>query len=301
MTAQVINGRKIAKQLKTQVKAENTTQGIGCGLATISVGDVASAQTYQGRLAKLCGELGVPYRNIELPATTAEHDLIAWVHKLNDDSAISGILVLRPLPAHIDEVNVFHELAPLKDVEAVHPENAGLLTLGAPRYVPPAAAAVYHVLDSWLDSMGEDRLAFYRRSRIVVVGRSNNVGKPVISLAYAREAAAESVDRWASMNNQLGWHTRRADVLIVAAGVPGLIRSEHIREGAIVLDVGINVIDEPGMESPEIVGDVVFGDAVGRARAVTPVPGGIGPVTDVLLVRNVVAAAHNLHRERQQS
>ncbi|OMC13552.1 bifunctional 5,10-methylenetetrahydrofolate dehydrogenase/5,10-methenyltetrahydrofolate cyclohydrolase [Mycobacterium sp. SP-6446] len=301
MTAQVINGRKIARELKAQVRSENTTQGFGCGLATISVGDVASARTYRRRLAKLCGELAVPYRNIELPATTAEHDLIAWVRKLNDDSAISGILVLRPLPPHIDEVKVFHELAPLKDVEAVHPENAGLLTLGAPRYVPPAAAAAYHVLDSWLDSMGEDRPSFYRRSRIVVVGRSNNVGKPAISLAYAREASAESVDKLASMANQLGWHTRRADVLIVAAGVPGLIRAEHIREGAIVLDVGINIIDEPGLERPEIVGDVVFGDAVGRARAVTPVPGGVGPVTDVWLLRNVVAAGHNLRRERRQS
>jgi methylenetetrahydrofolate dehydrogenase (NADP+)/methenyltetrahydrofolate cyclohydrolase len=302
MTAQIIDGRKIAEQLKVTVESEaaQLVAAGGCsGLAILSVGPTGSADAYRRRLVRMAVELGVPHREHTLPATTTQDELIALVGKLNTDRDISGILILRPLPGHIDEVRVYRELNPHKDVEAVHPENVGLLTLGAPRYIPSTAAAVYHVLDSWLDNIGEDRVAFYRRSRIVVVGRSNNVGKPAIALAYAREAAAESVDKWASVGNQLGLHTRRADVLVVAAGVPGLIRSEHIRSGAVVLDVGINIIDDAG--TPRMVGDVLFPDVVGRARALTPVPGGIGPVTDVWLLRNVIAAGHIIRSESAAS
>jgi methylenetetrahydrofolate dehydrogenase (NADP+)/methenyltetrahydrofolate cyclohydrolase len=188
---------------------------------------------------------------------------------------------------------VFRTLSPVKDIESVHPENAGLLALGTPRYVPSTAASAFHVLDAWLDQVGEDRREFYHRSLIVVVGRSNNVGKPAVSLAYERQAAVESVDEWASRAQRLGWHTRRADVLIVAAGVPGLIRAEHIREGAIVLDVGINLATDPETGGVRIVGDVDFDTVAPRARAITPVPGGIGPVTDVWLLRNAVLAARN--------
>jgi methylenetetrahydrofolate dehydrogenase (NADP+) / methenyltetrahydrofolate cyclohydrolase len=178
----------------------------------------------------------------------------------------------------------------VKDVEALHPENAGLLALGVPRYVPSTVASVYHVLDSWLDESGQDRFAFYHRSLIVVVGRSNNVGKPAVSLAYDRQAAVASVDEWVNVDHRLGYHTRRADVLVVAAGQPGLIRSEHIRDGAVVLDVGINPVrGEDG--DIRLVGDVAFDSLLPRARAITPVPGGIGPVTDVWLMRNVVLAA----------
>ena len=179
------------------------------------------------------------------------------------------------------EADVFCALAPVKDIEAVHPQNAGLLALGTARYVPSTPAAVFHLLDAWLDNAGEDRADFYHRSLITVIGRSNNVGKPAVSLAYDREAAVESVDVWASRAGRLGWHTRRADVLIVAAGSPGLIRSEHIRAGAVVLDVGINRSVDPATGEVRMVGDVSFSDAVSRARAITPVPGGIGPVTDV--------------------
>ncbi len=189
---------------------------------------------------------------------------------------------------------MFCALAPVKDIEAVHPENAGLVALGTPRYVPSTAAAAFHVLDTWLANPGGDRTEFYHRSLITVVGRSNNVGKPAISLAYDREASVESVDVWASRTGRLGWHTRRADVLIVAAGAAGLIRSEHIRAGAVVLDVGINRAVDPATGATRMVGDVSFSDVASRARAITPVPGGIGPVTDVWLIRNAVTAARNL-------
>lgn len=296
MSAQIIDGRKIAQDLKAEVALEVKqlgADGIGCGLATVVVGDEYSSQAYERRLHRIAAELDVPSRSLTLPATSTEDEVRSEVRRLNDDPAVSGVLVLRPLPAHISEVAVFRTLSPVKDIEAVHPENAGLLALGTPRYVPSTAASVFYLLDQWLDDVGEDRRAFYHRSLIVVVGRSNNVGKPAVSLAYDRQAAVESVDEWVSRSGRLSWHTRRADVLIVAAGVAGLIRSEHVREGAIVLDVGINPLRDPQTGKVHMVGDVAFDEVLGRARAITPVPGGIGPVTDVWLLRNTVAAALN--------
>jgi methylenetetrahydrofolate dehydrogenase (NADP+)/methenyltetrahydrofolate cyclohydrolase len=296
MTAEVIDGRKIAQSLKADVALEVlqlATEGIPCGLATLAVGHDYAAAAYQRRLERIAGELSVPYRHISLGGASHPDQVRAAICDLNADPSVTGIVMLRPLPRHVPEADVFCALAPVKDIEAVHPQNAGLLALGTARYVPSTPAAVFHLLDAWLDNAGEDRADFYHRSLITVIGRSNNVGKPAVSLAYDREAAVESVDVWASRSGRLGWHTRRADVLIVAAGSPGLIRSEHIRAGAVVLDVGINRSVDPATGEVRMVGDVSFSDAVSRARAVTPVPGGIGPVTDVWLIRNTAAAARN--------
>jgi len=296
MTAEVIDGRKIAQSLKADVALEVlqlATESIPCGLATLAVGHDYAAAAYQRRLERIAGELSVPYRHISLGGASHPDQVRAAICDLNADPSVTGIVMLRPLPRHVPEADVFCALAPVKDIEAVHPQNAGLLALGTARYVPSTPAAVFHLLDAWLDNAGEDRADFYHRSLITVIGRSNNVGKPAVSLAYDREAAVESVDVWASRAGRLGWHTRRADVLIVAAGSPGLIRSEHIRAGAVVLDVGINRSVDPATGEVRMVGDVSFSDAVSRARAVTPVPGGIGPVTDVWLIRNTAAAARN--------
>jgi len=297
MTVRLIDGRACARELKHQVAAEAKDlreDGMRCGLATLSVGEEFSAAAYQRRLLRVSEELDIAYRHRHLPGDAGLDDVLGTIARLNADPEVSGILVLRPLPPHIDEKVVFRALDPLKDVEAVHPENAGLLALGTPRYVPSTAASVYHLLDTWLDSVGEDRADFYHRSLIVVVGRSNNVGKPAVSLGYARQAAVESIDEWASRTVGIGRHTRRADVLVVAAGRPGLIRAEHIREGAIVLDVGINPWTDPETGTVHMVGDVDFESTAPRAWGITPVPGGVGPITDVWLVRNTVTAARNL-------
>jgi methylenetetrahydrofolate dehydrogenase (NADP+)/methenyltetrahydrofolate cyclohydrolase len=294
VTGVVIDGRKIADELKhvvAQSVEELRTAGIGCGLTTIQVGDSLSSRTYRTRLARIGKELGVTVTEVCLPEHTSQQDVLEVVENANVDDSTTGILVLRPLPEHISEAEVFKHLSVLKDIEAVHPENAGLLALGVPRYIPSTAASVFHVLDEWLDQAGENRQDFYHRARLIVVGRSNNVGKPLVSLAYARQAAVESVDEWASFTNRLSSHTRRADVVICAAGVPKLIRAEHVRAGAIVLDVGVNVSEDEGSGATRIVGDVDFESVLNRVRAVTPVPGGIGPVTDVWLMRNVVEAA----------
>ena len=294
MTYTIIDGAKIAQSLKDDVAAEAkalSSRGIHCGLATVLLGTDYSSRSYQRRLARLATELDVPHRMVRLPADCSPDRVLATLRQLNDDESVSGVLVLRPLPPQLDEAAVFRALAPVKDIEAVHPENAGLLALGTPRYVPSTAAAVFHVLDSWLDAAGEDRAAFYHNALMVVVGRSNNVGKPLVSLAYDRQTAVESIDEWASRTGRLGWHTRRADVLVVAAGRPRLVRAEHIREGAVVLDVGINPQRDPATGSIRMTGDVDFDSVAPRSRAITPVPGGIGPVTDVWLLRNTVAAA----------
>lgn len=292
MTAQVIDGRKLADTLRAAVAQEIATltrDGITCRLATVSVGDDDLTKLYERRIAATAGDLRVAHTHVGLPGDVAAPDLTDAITALNNDPSISAIVILRPLPDHIDEAQLFCSVAPMKDIDGVHPENLGLLALGRPRFVSPTAASAFHVLDEWIDQSGTDRRAFYHDALIVVVGRSTNVGTPAMLLALRRQAAAESVDEWASRNGQLGWHTRRADVLIVAAGSPELIRAEHVREGAVVLDVGVNAIrDADGIR---IVGDVDFAQVRSRARALTPVPGGIGPLTDLWLMRNAAAAA----------
>jgi methylenetetrahydrofolate dehydrogenase (NADP+) / methenyltetrahydrofolate cyclohydrolase len=289
----VIDGRAVAKVLKDEVRAEIealAVDGVTCGLATVQVGVDYAAAAYERRLRRIADELGIQYRHYYLGEQSEETAVARVVRELGADPDVHGVLVLRPLPSHIDEGTVFRALDPTTDVEAVHPENAGLLAWGTPRFVPSTPAAVFHVLDDWLDGVGEDRIAFYRRSTIAVVGRSNNVGKPAAALAAQRQAVVLSCDEWADRTGRLAQLTRTADVVIVAAGVPGLIGAEHVAPGAVVLDVGINpVTDDSGRV--QLVGDVDLSAVTPHARAVTPVPGGIGPVTDVWLMRNTAIAA----------
>ena len=293
MSAQIIDGRAAARELKADLATaakELRGDGLGIGLATVMVGDEFSSVAYERRLRRLATELDVPHLSRRLPATAGQASVTSVVEELNADPSVSGILLFRPLPPHIDEAAVFRAIDPAKDIEAVHPENAGLLALGIPRFVPSTAASVFHLLDTWLDSVGEDRADFYHRSLIVVVGRSNNVGKPCVSLGFARQAAVESVDEWASSSGGLARHTRQADVLVVAAGRAGLVTPEHVRDGTVVIDVGINALTTPD-GTVHMVGDVDFDAVAPRARAITPVPGGVGPVTDVWLLNNTVLAA----------
>lgn len=293
MTAASIDGRSYAADLKQRVAAEArdlTERGVRPGLATMLVGDDYAARAYERRVGRLALELGCYYASEKLPGDVDEADAVATVGKLGHDPRVSGILVLRPLPSQVSEVAVYRALHPLKDIEAVHPVNAGLLALDRPRYTPSTPASVFHLLDRYLADSGRDPSEVYARSNLVVVGRSNNVGKPANLLGFARGATVLSCDVHSYKAGLLYDHTACADILIVAAGVPSLITAEHVRSGVIAVDVGINPVQGDDGKT-HLVGDIDFEAVSTKAEAISPVPGGVGPLTDVWLLHNTVAAA----------
>ncbi|MGH9022708.1 MAG: bifunctional 5,10-methylenetetrahydrofolate dehydrogenase/5,10-methenyltetrahydrofolate cyclohydrolase [Acidimicrobiia bacterium] len=288
-----IDGTSLARELKQEVAqgvADLLSKGIRPGLATVSFeGDFAAA-AYERGLRRLASDLRFYYRCDTLPQDVEEADAVAAVGKLNAAPDVSGIVILRPLPSQISEGAMCQELDPLKDVEAVHPTNAGLLALGRPRYVPSTAASCFYLLDRYMLASGRDPLEFYARSNMVVVGRSANVGRPASLLGLARNATVVCCDEHTFRAGNLYEYTRNADILVVAAGVAGLIRGDHVKEGVIAVDVGINpVASSTGVVS--IVGDIDQGTVAERAEAITPVPGGVGPVTSVWLLKSTVQAA----------
>jgi methylenetetrahydrofolate dehydrogenase (NADP+)/methenyltetrahydrofolate cyclohydrolase len=242
---------------------------------------------------RLAEYLGIHYSRELLPGEVAEADAIAAVGKLNADPRVSGILILRPLPPQVSEAALYRALDPLKDIEAVHPVNAGLLALGRPRFIPSTPASAFHLVDRYLIESGRDPATVYERSNVVVVGRSANVGKPAIALGMERGATVVSCDVHSYASGLLYQHTRAADILIVAAGVPGLVSAAHVKDGVIAVDVGINPVSDPVSGRVRLVGDLDTASVASRAEAVTPVPGGVGPVTDVWLLRNTVTAARH--------
>jgi methylenetetrahydrofolate dehydrogenase (NADP+)/methenyltetrahydrofolate cyclohydrolase len=292
MGARVIDGRGLAPELKEELAAEVAglrDAGVVSGLATVLVGSPAEAAVYERRVRSLAGELGYRYACERLPLDAEEAEVIATVGKLKEDPRVSGILVL--LPDHVSEAAVYRALDPLKDIEAVHPVNAGLLALGRPRYVPSTPAAAFHMLDCYLVGSDRDPTEFYSRSNVVFVGRSNNVGKPTVSLGFSRNATVISCDEHAYNARRLAEFTSQADILIVAAGVPRLIRNEHVREGVIAIDIGINPVRDPRTGKQGFVGDLDFSGVATRAEALSPVPGGVGPMTDAWLLKNTADAA----------
>lgn len=296
--AATIDGRAYAAELKARVAADVAdlaAHSLRAGLATVLVGEDYAARAYERRVRRLAGELGCDYVCERLAWDSEQADAVAAVGKLNEDPRVSGILILRPLPAHISEVELYRALHPLKDIEAMHPVNAGLLALGRPRYIPSTPASVFYLLDRYLADSGRDAQDAYARSNVVVVGRSNNVGKPATLLGFARGATVLSCDVHSYKAGLLYDHTAAADILVVGAGVPYLITGEHVRPGVIAVDVGINPVQgEDG--KTHLVGDIDFDAVAARAQAISPVPGGVGPITDVWLLHNTVAAAQlNAH------
>jgi methylenetetrahydrofolate dehydrogenase (NADP+)/methenyltetrahydrofolate cyclohydrolase len=294
MSADVIDGRSYAADMKDRVAEEVKSlarRGVKPGLATVLVGDNFPAEAYERRVRRLAEELDCRYLCERISGDADEADVVAAVGKLDADPRISGILILRPLPAQVSEVAVYRELDPLKDIECVHPANAGLLALGRPRYVPSTPAAVFHMLDRYLSDTGHDPAPFYARSNVLVIGRSSNVGKPAILLGLARNATVLSCDVNSYQAGLLYEHTAAADVIIVAAGTPGLIAGQHVKDGVIAIDVGINPVTDAATGKVHFVGDLDFPSVAAKARAISPVPGGVGPITDVWLMHNTVTAA----------
>jgi methylenetetrahydrofolate dehydrogenase (NADP+)/methenyltetrahydrofolate cyclohydrolase len=288
-----LDGRGYARELLDAVERRAGRLDGPCGIATLLVGDDEAAAIYQRHIDAGARKVGIASRPERLPADASLGVVVGKLAELDVDPDISGILVLRPLPAHLPESRVLRAIPPLKDVEAQHPENAGLLTLGTPRFVPSTPAAAFLMLDRYMLDQGRQPSTAYDGLDLVIVGRSNNVGKPAAILGLARNATVVSCHKHTSDAGRLAEHTRLADILLVAVGVPGLITGEMLREGAIVLDVGINVVSD-GQGHTRVVGDVDAADALRVARAVSPVPGGVGPITDAWVLHNAVLAAERL-------
>ena len=292
--AHVINGNAIAEHLRRTIEEELKVlrmSEVKPGLATVLVGEDYAAQAYERHVRRLSEALEYRYASETLPADVELAKVTATIGKLNADPRITGILVLHPLPAHIPEAVVNDAIDPLKDIEAVHPHNAGLLAQGRPRFLPSTPASVYHLLDSYVRESGQDPATYYSGRTIVVVGRSNSVGKPAQWLGLQRDATVIACHSRTHAAGRLAEFTRLADILIVAAGVRGLVTGDMVREGVVAVDVGIHAVKDEVTGKTRMTGDLDFDSVAAKAEAITPVPGGVGPITDVWLVGNALMAA----------
>ena len=276
--AVIIDGKAIAAQLREEIGRETaklTARGVVPGLAVVLVGDDPASRVYVSMKEKACAATGIFSDEHKLDANTSEQDLLALIEQLNADQRIDGILVQLPLPDHIDESKVLEAISPSKDVDGFHPYNVGRLVTGNPLFQPCTPYGVMKMLEkTGVDLNGKE---------VVVVGRSNIVGKPVALMCLAQHA---TVTLCHSRTADLPDKVRQADVVIAAVGRPEMIKGDWIKPGAVVIDVGVNRVGEK-----KLVGDVEFAAACERASAITPVPGGVGPMTITMLLFNTLESA----------
>lgn len=283
MAAKIIDGKTIAQQVRVEV-AEKVKQRLAAGkrapgLAVVLVGENPASQIYVASKRRACEEVGFHSRSYDLPATTREAELLELIDALNQDDEIDGILVQLPLPAGIDNVNVLERITPDKDVDGFHPYNVGRLCQRAPTLRPCTPRGIVTLLERYnIDTYGLNA---------VVVGASNIVGRPM-SMELLLAGCTTTVTH--RFTKDLRHHVEHADLLVVAVGKPGFIPGEWIKPGAIVIDVGIN-----RLESGKVVGDVDFDSASERASYITPVPGGVGPMTVATLIQNTLQACEEFH------
>ena len=286
MTAKIIDGKKIAAQLRADVK-ERVTRRVGAGgrvpgLAVIMVGDNPASQVYVRNKRKACTEVGIRSFSHDLPGDIPQSSLLALIDELNANEGVDGILVQLPLPAQIDADTVIERINPHKDVDGFHPYNIGRLVLRNPVLRPCTARGVI----SLLESTGEP----VRGQKAVVVGASNNVGRPMLLELLLAGCTVTTCHRF---TKDIAAEVGRADIVVVAVGKPGIVKGEWIKPGAVVIDIGINR-DADG----SLIGDVEFEIAKDRAGWITPVPGGVGPMTVATLLLNTLDAAEHLHQDR---
>ncbi|MDY0269959.1 bifunctional methylenetetrahydrofolate dehydrogenase/methenyltetrahydrofolate cyclohydrolase FolD [Trichloromonas sp.] len=274
----IIDGKAIAEQIRQTIAADVSAlkaQGTTPGLAVVLVGEDPASRVYVSMKEKACAQAGIFSDEHKLPETTSEAELLQLIDRLNQDPRIDGILVQLPLPKQIDEGKVLEAISPKKDVDGFHPYNVGRLATGNPLFRPCTPYGVMKMLEySGVDLKGKE---------VVVVGRSNIVGKPVALMCLAEHA---TVTICHSRTRNLAEQVGRADVVIAAVGQPEMIKGEWIKPGAVVIDVGVNRVGEK-----KLVGDVEFAAARERASAITPVPGGVGPMTITMLLYNTVESA----------
>ena len=286
----ILDGKSVAAAVLDECRAETAAllaKGIRPGLAVVLVGSDPASQVYVGSKARTCAELGFHSLKIELPAETTQEELLQVVRDLNNDPAVHGILVQSPPPKHIDEEAVIREIDPRKDVDGFHPENVAKLVLEDPTgFVPCTPAGCMKLLAvSGIDTNGAEA---------VVIGRSMIVGKPMALLLVARNSNA-TVTIAHSRSKDLPGICRRADILIAAVGRPEMVKADWVKPGAVVIDVGINRVPDASKKSGyRLTGDVAYEEVAPLCSAITPVPGGVGPMTIAMLMKNTLQAARQI-------
>ena len=288
MPAQIISGTETARAIRTELAVEvarlKQEHNLVPGLVTVLVGEDPASQSYVAAKNRTAHALGIHSEQVTLPADTAEADLLARIDGYNRDPAIHGILVQLPLPRHIDEAKVLFAIDPAKDVDGFHPVNVGKMLLGEPCFLPCTPHGILELLQrAGVRTDGAE---------VVVVGRSNIVGKPVANLMLQkRDGGNATVTVCHTRTRDMAAHTRRADILIVAAGRARMIGADMVKEGAVVIDVGVNRVGRTESGKAILAGDVDFTPVAAKASAITPVPGGVGPMTITMLMKNTVQAA----------
>ena len=276
--AQIIDGKLTSATIREEIKVEAaalTAKGTQPGLAVIIVGEDPASQIYVRNKEKACDEVGFYSEKYALPAETTEAELTALIDKLNKDDKIHGILVQSPLPKHLDEKRIVAQILPIKDVDAFSEENVGKITLGTPRFLPCTPAGIMELLKRYnIETKGK---------HAVVVGRSNMVGKPMGLLLLGADCTVTTCH---SRTVDLAKYTREADILVAAVGKSKLIKGDMVKDGAVIIDVGMNR-DENG----KLTGDVDYAECEPKASYITPVPGGVGPMTITMLLQNTLVSA----------
>ena len=298
MTARIIDGKKIASKIHEEVRVGvrdfRASHGSVPGLAVVLIGDDPASHSYVKGKETACAKVGIITETIRREASIAQVELLDILNDLNSDPKFSGILVQLPLPKHLDEDAVIDALDPMKDVDGLHPVNAGLLMLGQPRFAPATPLGVQRML--------VEENVNLNGAKVVIVGRSKLVGMPLMALLLQKGIGANStVTVCHTGTKDIGNETRQADVLIAAAGYPGAVTADMVKRGAVVIDVGVSRVDDSTKKRGySLTGDVEFSGASEVAAAITPVPGGVGPMTISMLLVNVLQAA-NLAAARAES
>lgn len=293
MTARIINGTECAQQMRAEMKIEieklKNQHNLVPGIAVIIVGDNPSSISYVNMKEKTCAEMGILSRKYAFPSDFPEASLLKLISDLNNDSSIHGILVQVPLPGHINEEKVLYAIDPNKDVDGFHPVNVGRMLIGDPGFLPCTPFGIQQLMvRSGIN---------IEKKHVVIVGRSNIVGKPMAMILVQKKPNANAtVTMCHTGTRDIAHHTQQADILIVAAGRPRTITAEMIKEGAVVIDVGNNRVTDPTKKSGfRFIGDVDFESVREKASAITPVPGGVGPMTITMLMYNTIKSAKNHH------
>ncbi len=296
MVARLILGKEVSEEIYGELRqriAALKSRGVVPGLAVVLVGSDPASQVYVRKKGEMCESLGMRSVTIRMPEETTQAELLSKIGELNRDPSIHGFLVQLPLPKHLDEKEVINSIAPEKDADCFHPSNVGRMLIGEPLFLPATPAGVQQMLiRSGIETAGK---------HVVVVGRSNIVGKPMAAMMMQKGSGADStVTVVHSRTKDLAAITRQADILIVAIGKPRFITADMVKEGAVVIDVGTNRIDDPSRPNgSRLVGDVDFEAVKDKASAISPVPGGVGPMTICMLMCNAVRAAEMAEADRR--